>query len=507
MGIASFRSGRAGVVSVAVLLAAAAGPGCSGSGSGSSRQADGGLGSGSGGGPGSLLGGPSNGGLGPDGGPCEGLECAIHSCAVGSTTISGTVYDPAGKNPLYGVAVFVPNATPAPLTPGIDATSCSCSALYTGQPVASAITDAAGSFTIQNAPDGTNIPLVVQIGKWRRQLTIPRVTACLDNAQADHTLRLPRNQSEGDIPSIAVSTGGADTLECLLRRVGVDAVEYCGGAGGPGRIHIFQGGKDPMFTPNTSPPGPGSATSLWDSAGDLNEYDIVLLSCEGAETQNPSPANVYAYVNGGGRVFAEHYHYAFFTQTLSGGSGSPPFPMTLAAWTPDNSGADEYPGAIGAAIETGFPKGAALKTWLGNVNALVGDELPIAVARHNALVAAANAPSTAWIQSGAGASPASTQYLSFDMPFDLANAADGGAGRSQACGRVVYSDLHVGAAANDYPTGGKKGVPMITPDGCSTADLSADEKALEFMLFDLSACVTPIGSAPQAPPASGPPPR
>jgi hypothetical protein len=487
MKTSAWLAGSASAVVMAVVIAA---PGCSGSGASSH-----GNGSGSGGPP-SLLGGPGNGGLGPDGGPCQGLECQIRSCATDSTTISGTVYDPAGKNPLYDVVVYVPNATPSPLTPGIDSASCSCDALYSGEPIATALTDAAGKFAIKNAPDGTNIPLVLQIGKWRRQITIPNVTACADNVQADKSLRLPKNQSEGDLPSIAVSTGGADTLECLLRRVGVDPTEYGGGAAGSGRVHVFQGGKDPKVTPNTSPPGPPSASSLWDSAGDLNKYDIVLLSCEGAETLNPSPQNIYDYVNGGGRVFAEHYHYAFFTQTLAGGSGSPPFPATLATWTPDTSGADEYPGPIGAAIETGFPKGAALKAWLGNVNALVGDELPIAVARHNALVTPLNTPSTAWIQADALAAPTSTQYLSFDMPFD---APLNDAGEPTACGRVVYSDLHVGAAANDYPTGGKKGVPMITPTGCSDEDLSPDEKALEFMLFDLSSCVTPIGSTPEPP--------
>ena len=36
--------------------------------------------------------------------------------------------------------------------------------------------------------------------------------------------------------------------------------------GGAGRIHIFQGGtpQDAAKTPNTVPPGPASATSLWD---------------------------------------------------------------------------------------------------------------------------------------------------------------------------------------------------------------------------------------------------
>jgi hypothetical protein len=59
----------------------------------------------------------------------------------------------------------------------------------------------------------------------------------------------------------------------------------------------------------------------------------------------------------------------------------------------------------------------------------------------------------------------------------------------------VYSDLHVGAASNDY----KSGVDTV-PAGCTKGSLSPQEKALEFMLFDLSSCVTPDNQPPSAPP-------
>ena len=54
--------------------------------------------------------------------------------------------------------------------------------------------------------------------------------------------------------------------------------------------------------------------------------------------------------------------------------------------------------------------------------------------------------------------------------------------------------MHVGAASNDY----KKGNSV--PGGCTIQDLSPQEKALEFMLFDLSSCVLSDNKPPAPPP-------
>jgi hypothetical protein len=410
----------------------------------------------------------------------------VHGCAGGGkTTITGTVYDPAGRNPLYGVAVYVPYRPPSAIAVG--ASCAPCGDLYTGGVVASALTDAAGHFTIPNAPDGTNVPLVIQIGKWRMQTVLSTVASCQDNPQPDGSLRLPRNHVEGDIPNLAVSTGGADSLECLLRRIGLDPGEYQGGAGGTGRVHIFQGAGGGSST--QTPASPASPTALWDSVADLSAYDVVLLSCEGDETQAPNPPALRAYANLGGRVFASHFHYAWFTV-----AGSPFTGDNLATWT---TGANEMPDPTNGIIQTTlpsgapFPKGQAMKDWLGNVGALsAAGELPIVAARHNADVSAANLPSTPWIVADPSATPPNaTQYFSWDTPV--------GVPPEDRCGRIVYSDLHVGAASGDTIGG-------VCPASCAGGPLSPQEKALEFMLFDLTSCLTPVNLPPPVPEA-GPP--
>src|SRR5207249_4404198 len=100
-----------------------------------------------------------------------------------------------------------------------------------------------------------------------------------------------------------------------------------------------------------------------------------------------------------------------------------------------------------------FAKGKALHDWLANVNALTNDELHINEARHDANVTATNTPSQSWIQSDSSSkascksgSTCATMYFSFNTPTD---APTGDAGEPLYCGRVVYSDLHVGGASGD----------------------------------------------------------
>jgi hypothetical protein len=440
-------------------------------------------------------------------------QCVASCSASTSTTVSGTVYDPAGRNPLYGIVVFVPSVPPGALPAG--AGCYSCSTLYnSGLPIAYTVTDADGKFTLKGVPDGANIPLVVQVGKWRMQYTLPSVNKCADNdaklaagkIAAPNVLRLPKNHAEGDIPNMAIATGGADSLECLLSRIGVDKAEYVSGPGGAGRVHIFQGSGGS----NTTPAAPIASQGLWPNVtatalAAMMPFDITLLTCEGEETRGSVSGGggggfggrgggaglsamqqqaLYNYAQMGGRVFASHYHYAWFT--------SGPFAAVtppLATWTAGTNDMGDINAIVQQTLPGGgpFPRGMAMEQWLTNVNALTNGELPIQEARHNADVGAANTLSTSWIVADTKAKPpGATEYFSFDTPFGVAPA--------EQCGRVVYSDLHVGAASGDYgQMAGSAQIPMgaMTPSGCANNALSPQEKALEFMLFDLSGCITP----------------
>ena len=88
---------------------------------------------------------------------CVGLECQQTSCTLGpckqkacadggKTTVHGTVYDPAGKVPLYNVVVYVPKGDVPPLASGATCDRCDGNSVSA---LASALTDTHGNFVSQ----------------------------------------------------------------------------------------------------------------------------------------------------------------------------------------------------------------------------------------------------------------------------------------------------------------------------------------------------------------------
>jgi hypothetical protein len=400
---------------------------------------------------------------------CTNLECRQDHCGgTASTTLRGVVNIPAGNLPLYGVRVYVPNAELDPIKDGV---SCwRCDAGVSGKPVTQTVTDYAGEFRLLNVPSGKDVPLVIQAGKWRRQVTIPYVAPCVDTVVPSELTRMPRNQAEGSIPKIALTTGSADALECLLRKLGLDESEFTPEYGG-GRVNLY--GVEPG-TISYDPRLNGGAgftpgTLLWNDPQLLKKYDVLVLSCEGTDRPTNKPVearqNLQDYLNMGGRVFASHWHNYWVE------FGPPPFP-SIASW---NHRADPL-GPVTATIDTSFDRGMTFANWLKVVDG--SSEVGKLTVLHAKNTIESVNPNLAqrWIYVP---ELANIQYLAFNAPV--------GSDKKTQCGRMVLTDIHV--SADDMGDDSSFDKPF--PTGCITTTLSAQEKALMFMLFDLSNCLEP----------------
>lgn len=372
--------------------------------------------------------------------------------------------------------VYVPSAPLAPLSEGV---TCACE--VSGEPVASAITDTEGRFVMPNVPAGSDIPLVIQVGKWRRLFTLPSVEECGETSVPDQTLRLPARQSEGDIPRIALTTGSADAMECLIRKLGIDQSEITNPGEG-GRINYFagRGGTDRYVDSMNGGDDFPNAEDLWTTVSSLSEYDVVLLSCEGERdhTDNKPEQSFTAlhdYANIGGRVFASHWHQVWLQR------GPSPWPSVASFVTEDDIN------DITANVETSFPKGQALADWLVNVDAS-SQHGRIALTGTQHTIVSENADyAQRWISTN---NPQTVQYLSANTPL--------GAADDDQCGRVVLSDIHVTGSEDEGRDVSSDDIEF--PDGCTTTDLSPQEKVLAYMLFDISGCIVPDDQPPVAPP-------
>ena len=402
------------------------------------------------------------------------------------TSLSGTAFDPSGRLPLYNVVVYVPSETLSPITQGAGCETCDGN--FSGRPVAAAVTDAAGNFTLalDEVPATATLPLVIQVGKWRRQIEVPNIAACGSNTVANGAARLPRDRTEGNLPHIAIMRGGSDALECLFRKIGVSDSEFSTDQAG-GSFHLYASALGSAEAGTTqfadgTPIAPPAA--LLDSLDRLMTYDAVFMACEG-DGRSPytnSPAsrfsNIQTYADQGGRIFGSHYHNYWVRTDKFAANGVAPYPE-VAVFPGEQHG---FEVDVTGDVNASFPKGAALRDWLVNVG---GSTTPGQLVIHDGehtVDSVIPGVATAWITTTDNQSHEGVvQYFSFTTPV----------GQTE-CGRMVFSDLHVASGTGDS---GK----LAFPSGCTSTELSPQEKALTYMLFDLSSCVQP-DTAPIVPP-------
>ncbi|AFL88224.1 hypothetical protein Terro_1937 [Terriglobus roseus DSM 18391] len=394
---------------------------------------------------------------------CTGLCLKQVTCTGGATTsITGTVFAPNGVDPLPNVLVFIPNAPIEAFTPGV---ACPApNAPPTGSPLVGGRTAADGSFRLVNVPVGTAIPLVIQSGRWRRQLTVSTTTACADTA---FSARMPRNQTEGDIPLIAVATGRADAVECVLRKVGIDEAEVTNPMG-TGRIHLYTGSGSKGAEIDITTP---SQSSLMDDAAQLSKYDVLMLPCQGTSEGQTTPdrlTNLLGYANAGGRVYASHYSYAWFHQ-------NGPF-ASVAAW-PANEVSARAGGT--ATVNTSFASGKTLSDWLQVVGASTSPG-QVNLQEISPAITGVNAPTQVWLTLNSPSQGNPVQQFTFNTPVGSANQ----------CGRVLFNEYHVESPAVSPA--------KAFPTECSKGAMTSQEKLLEYSLFDL----TNSGAGPTLTPAS-----
>jgi hypothetical protein len=407
---------------------------------------------------------------------CTGLCLKQTTCAGAATTsISGTVYAPNGTDPIYNALVYVPNSAVQAFVDGVVTPQCDCSAEVTGSPLVSAVTGVNGQFTITNMPVGANIPLVIQNGRWRRQIVIPNVPSCvntaLTTAQTEfpscHTgaASCPAGKAYGDIPLMAFATGSVDALECVMRKIGIADTEFTN-PGGTGRVQFYKGsGAAGAKINNTTP----SETQLIASQAAIDAYDMVLFPCQGNEYDQTAAAQnfVINFANAGGRVFATHYSYVWLFNDA-------PFSAT-ADWNvdqPANFASDPQTGYINQT----FPRGLALAQWLQLIGASTTlGQMPINTLRYD--FTGVVAPSLLWVNVDDPDLGNVPMHYTFDTPV--------GTPPAQQCGRVLFDDFHVEDAENPVTTN------KIFPAECTVVTMTPQEKMLEFMLFDLGACVAP----------------
>jgi hypothetical protein len=423
-----------------------------------------------------------------------------NSCSASSPTrITGNVTDPGGNVSLSNVAVYVATATPGAIQDepgGATTPTCdSCASLSTAGYLSGVNTDVNGNFTLYVNP-GT-YTVVAQLGRWRRVVSNVSASVCANTVIPPDSIRMPKNQMEGDIPKMAIVEGNQESLECWLAKVGISASEIAPyAAGATNRIQLYESANGPgeNYWDGSMTVTPPSATTLWDTT--LNDYSAVLIPCDGSKDYSGSNATtaekttMTAYANAGGRVFMDHWPGETWVENNTNGNWNA---SGVATWsnnsnTPSTQEGNVFPGTAPVQADQ-----AAMYAWMS-----VWDNTPDGAGNMQSqtprdIVTAVGTESVELVKFPTDGNAVASFW------FNTPTTASAGS----YCGRVVYNDMHVSGSRGGTSSSGSTQAASF-PGSCATTALTSEELALEYEMFQLSACG--LGSGAYVPPPPPPPP-
>jgi hypothetical protein len=436
-------------------------------------------------------------------------------CPLSSpTTITGTVTDPAGNVGLSNVEVYITTDMSNPLAPlpdepggGATPTCDTCASLSGPGYLTGTSTDVNGSFTLY--PTGTGpYTVVAQIGRWRRAVYSVQPQVCKPNPINTTTFKgamgvisMPSTRTQGDIPKMALVQGSQESLECWLAKVGIatseiapytttatNRIQLYNSANGNGAV-----GQNYYNGTSSTPP---SATTLWDTT--LYNYSAIFMPCDGSSDYGGNNATatekmrMTAYAHNGGRIFIDHWPGETWIENNTNDNWNS---TNVATWS-NNS---DTPGTqTGTVLNAGSSSDEqAMYSWLAKWDGPAGS---ISSQTPRDIVTKVGAESVGLVTfPNLTGTPVASFW--FNTPPAVPPAT--------YCGRVVYNDMHVSASrgingAGGCTTGNFPGNCNFPTNCDMTTPLTSEELALEYELFQLSACglgtATPI--PPPPPPAA-----
>jgi hypothetical protein len=244
--------------------------------------------------------------------------------------------------------------------------------------------------------------------------------------------------------------------------------------------------SDPIPETNLVPDAVGGVATL-------DQYDEVLFPCWGedprgatTEAGNNKTANqqnnVITYTGNGGRVFATHYSYSWLYDDT-------PFEQTVNSWVNDV----QYATATATIVQPStFADVNTFYSWMTNLtwsNATnPAGTFAVASPRNDFTTPVSVADNAELWANASSTTGSGTHNYPLVYTFPYGNTP------SMQCGKVVYSDFHVSIINNGSCNGNTNDQDDSCepfPTECTTTPMTAQEKALEYLIWDLSSCPAP----------------